>query len=162
MDVLVLNPPFLDNYSRSQRSPAVTKSGTVYFPLWLSFVTGMLERDGHDVRFIDAPAADLGAEAVLAEAAMLAPRLVVVDTSTPSIESDLALCVRIREALPETFILLAGTHVSALADETLKSCVAVNAVARREADHTVRDLAAVLAGSAGTPSGAALAGIEGL
>ena len=36
MNVLFLNPPFLPRFSREQRSPAVTKSGTYYYPKWLS------------------------------------------------------------------------------------------------------------------------------
>ncbi len=44
MKILMLNPPFMDKYSKSSRSPAVTKSGTIYFPLWLSYATGVLEK----------------------------------------------------------------------------------------------------------------------
>jgi len=40
MKIWVLNPPFLAKFSRPQRSPAVTKSGTLYFPIWLAFATG--------------------------------------------------------------------------------------------------------------------------
>jgi hypothetical protein len=32
MRVLFLNPPFHPRFSREQRSPAVTKSGTLYYP----------------------------------------------------------------------------------------------------------------------------------
>ena len=54
MNVLLLNPPFLKNFSRPQRSPAVTKSGTLYFPMWLSYAAGLLESKGHPVDLIDA------------------------------------------------------------------------------------------------------------
>jgi len=33
MKILTLNPPFKPKFSRSQRSPAVIKSGTMYYPL---------------------------------------------------------------------------------------------------------------------------------
>ena len=59
MKIWVLNPPFLKNFSRPQRSPAVTKSGTIYFPIWLAFCAATLEKAGHDIILTDAPAAGL-------------------------------------------------------------------------------------------------------
>ncbi len=44
MKILLLNPPFLNKYSKSSRSPAVTKSATIYFPLWLSYAAGVLDK----------------------------------------------------------------------------------------------------------------------
>ncbi|MBI5442457.1 MAG: radical SAM protein [Deltaproteobacteria bacterium] len=142
LNVLVLNPPFLAKFSRSQRSPAVTKSGTLYFPMWLSFCVGALEREGHDVLFIDAPAQGHELGSVLTKATSLDPRLVVMDTSTPSIANDLEVAAALKEALPGVFIVLVGTHVSALPEETLLAAGgAVDAVARREYELTVTELA---------------------
>ena len=56
MRILVLNPPFYPRYSRSQRSPAVIKSGVLYYPIWLAYATGVLEQDGFAVKLLDAPA----------------------------------------------------------------------------------------------------------
>ena len=47
--VVMLNPPFLAKYSKSSRSPAVTKSGTIYFPLWLAYAAGVLDKKGYIV-----------------------------------------------------------------------------------------------------------------
>ena len=66
VDILVLNPPFHPRYSRSQRSPAVIKSGVVYYPIWLAYTTGVLEQDGFAVSLVDAPAAGLTLPDVLA------------------------------------------------------------------------------------------------
>ena len=42
MRVLFLNPPFMGGrYSRTSRSPAITKSGTVYYPFWLAYSAGL-------------------------------------------------------------------------------------------------------------------------
>src|SRR3989304_2567951 len=49
MKILMLNPPFLPKYSRFSRSPAVTKSGTIYYPIWHAYATGVLEKEGHHV-----------------------------------------------------------------------------------------------------------------
>lgn len=162
--VLVLNPPFLDKFSRAQRSPAVTKSGTLYFPIWLSFCVGVLEEAGHEVMFIDAPASGTSQEAVLKKAEAFGPNLIVVDTSTPSIENDIRVADELKKVVPSSFIVLVGTHVSALPEEVLNLSTSVDAVARREYEYTVKELADLIAtsGSSDKPSGADLKGIAGL
>lgn len=146
MNVLMLNPPFHPRYSRSQRSPAVIKSGVIYYPIWLAYATGVLEQDGFNVRLIDAPAAGYDVSWVLSFAEEFRPRLVVVETSTPSIHNDIAVAEAIKSRVPEAFILLVGPHVSALPEESLRLSPAVDAVARREYDYTVRDVARLLDG----------------
>jgi len=163
MNTWVLNPPFLAKFSRSQRSPAVTKSGTIYFPTWLASIVGVLENAGHNVRFTDAPARGLTLQDCLAMMHEFSPRLVVVDMSTPSVDNDLDVCRAIKEKFPEAFIVAVGTHVSALAGETLCNGPALDAVARREADYTVLELAALLEKLGDTrPGDQELAKIEGL
>ena len=146
MKVLFLNPPFMGEYgkfSREQRSPAVTKSGTFYYPMWLCYAAGLVEKNGFDVKVIDAPAKRMGIEDVIKDAKEFAPALTVVDTSTPSIFNDVNVAVRIKE-LTGSFIVLVGTHPSALPDETLKINDLIDAVARREYEHTILELALLI------------------
>ena len=100
MNVLLLNPPFLKNFSRSQRSPAVTKSGTLYFPLWLASAAGLLESRGIGVDLIDAPADCHDMDYVLQRARGFQPDLIVVDTSTPSIANDVGIAAQLKDAFP--------------------------------------------------------------
>jgi len=139
--VTFLNPPFLKMFSRSQRSPAVTKSGTLYFPMWLAYAAGYAEQEGHNIDLIDAPADGMEPAEVLNRLRDFGADLVVVDTSTPSIYNDADFCQSIKEVLPEAFVLLVGTHVSALPEESLALNDAVDAVAIGEFDLTVRELA---------------------
>lgn len=162
MKILTLNPPFKPRFSRSQRSPAVIKSGTMYYPLWLAYATGVLEQAGHEVRLVDAPASGLEMPAVEQLAAELGPGLIAIDTSTPSIHSDLRVAERLKDLLPGAFICLVGTHVSATARETLALSSAVDAIARHEYDHTLRELAALLEDSPKKPGPEALAKVAGL
>lgn len=151
MNVLTLNPPFHPQYSRGQRSPAVIKSGTVYYPIWLSYATGVLEQNGFNVKLVDAPAAGLDLAYVLGLVDRFQPRLVVLDTSTPSIYNDVEVAQAIKARAPAVFVVLVGPHVTALPRETLEIGPAVDAVARGEYDHTVRDLALALqSGADGT------------
>lgn len=144
MKILILNPPFLPRFSRAQRSPAVTKSGTLYFPIWLAYCVGVLEAEGHVVSFVDAPARGVLLSETVQHAKAFQPRLIVMDTSTPSIQNDLQVAEAIRRILPDGFITLVGPHVSALPEKTLCATTAVNAIARREYEYTIRDLARLL------------------
>lgn len=148
MKILLLNAPFLDKYSKSSRSPAVTKSGTIYFPLWLSYAAGVLDKAGHELKIIDAPAKCLTREETLQQIRDFNPVLVVIDTSTPSINSDLAFTKSIREELPQTKTCLVGTHVSACVSEILpEKADYVDFIARHEYDYTLPEIAKALEGT---------------
>lgn len=157
MRVFVLNPPFLNKrFSRSSRSPAVTKSGTLYYPLWLAAVTGLLEDCGFDVRFVDAPASGATLSDVVAAAEEHKPDLVVVETTTPSIYSDLEAAAAVKQAVGTPYTVLCGTHASALPEETMAMAPHVDAIAHGECDDTIADLAEAL------KAGASPASVPGL
>ena len=139
--ILFLNPPFLPKFSRSQRSPAVIKSGTIYYPLWLAYAAGFLLKQGFDVNLIDAPAEGYDLSQTLDLVKSFNPRMVVIDTSTPSIDSDATVAEEIKKSLPDVFLVMVGTHVSATTDETLKNYPWVDSIARKEYDETLLDVA---------------------
>jgi radical SAM superfamily enzyme YgiQ (UPF0313 family) len=142
--IAFLNPPYLKMFSRPQRSPAVTKSGTLYYPMWLSYAAGLAAQQGHVVDLVDAPADGLSLETVLERVRAFSPGMIVVETSTPSIYNDADVCGRLKQALPGAFVVLVGTHVSALPEESLGLSPAIDAVAVGEYDATITELAAAL------------------
>ncbi len=146
MKVLLLNPPFLKNFSRPQRSPAVTKSGTLYYPMWLAYAAALADKEKHDIDFIDAPADGFDLNYVINRIRDFSPVLIVIDTSTPSIYNDIKVCEGLKKVLPGVFILLVGTHVSALPGDSLRLSNSVDAVAVGEYDYTVKEIAEVLSG----------------
>jgi len=154
MNVLLLNPPFIGRFSREQRSPAVTKSGTLYYPMWLCYAAAVLEDAGFNVKLIDAPASGTCMEEILKIAEDFRPGLSVVDTSTPSIRSDFTAAQRIKDLLPGSTTVLVGPHVSACPGETLSMDNGVDMVARREYEYTVLEVAQALREDR-TPYGAA-------
>jgi anaerobic magnesium-protoporphyrin IX monomethyl ester cyclase len=163
MNILVLNPPFLQKFSRPQRSPAVTKSGTLYFPIWLAYCVGVLENEGHEVTFTDAPARGIVLKEVINQAVKLQPHLIVMDTSTPSIENDISVGEALKRALPYSYLVMVGTHVSALPEEALTKTHSIDAVARREYEYTIRELASMIANNSITkPQEVRLGKIAGL
>jgi len=144
MKVLLLNPPFKNQYgrfSRTSRSPAITKSGTLYYPFWLAYAAGVLEDNGFEVRLVDAAAAQLPAKEVLSQIEGFAPKMVVIDTSTPSIHNDLSIGCVIKRHVEDVWVVVVGTHPSALPVETLEMAHEIDCVCLGEYDYTVRDLA---------------------
>jgi radical SAM superfamily enzyme YgiQ (UPF0313 family) len=141
MKILLLNPPFFPRFSRSQRSPAVTKSGTLYYPFWLAYAAGVLEENGFEISLLDAPAKNISLNDTLKIAKDISPELIIIDTSTPSIHNDIDAAEKLKSLLPNCFILLVGTHVSALPGETLGLSGKIDAVARGEYEMTALELA---------------------
>lgn len=142
MKILMLNPPFLPKYSRSSRSPAVTKSGTIYYSLWLSYATGVLEKAGHEVLFIDAPAEGIELAQIKTKIIDFKPKLAVFDTSTPSINSDIKVLEEVKSWFDDNLLtVLVGTHPSALSEETIGLSESIDVIARREYDYTLCDIA---------------------
>lgn len=142
--IAVINPPFLGRYSRSQRSPGVIRSGTLYYPYWLAHATAVLQQDGFDCLLLDCPAAQMTLPLLLERLSAYRPDLVVLDTSTASSESDAGVAEAIHRQLPGARTCLVGTHVTALWEETLQQYPGVDFVAVGEYDYTIRDLARAL------------------
>lgn len=149
MKVFFINPPFKAEYgkfARENRSAAITRSGTLYYPLWLIYAAAVCEQDNFEVEFLDAPATPLNFETSMAiiEERGNDTRLFVVDTSTPSIYNDIAFGDTLKELYPDAFVMLVGTHPSALPEETLQGAERIDAVAMHEFDYIVRDVARAL------------------
>ena len=149
MKVFFINPPFKAEYgkfSRESRSPSIGHSGVLYYPLWLIYAAALIEKEGYDIEFLDAPAKLMNSEKSLEyiEPKIEGTKLVVLDTSTPSIYHDVEFASKIKKKHPEIFILLVGTHPSATPEETLKINQNIDAVARKEYDNIVRNLAKAL------------------
>ncbi|MCK4352413.1 radical SAM protein [candidate division WOR-3 bacterium] len=149
MNILMLNPPFSGmkgRFSREQRSPAITKSGTLYYPMWLAYATGVLEKEGFSVKLVDAPANGLEINDVIEIVKDFKPSLIVIDTSTPSIYNDIKIAEKLKDIQLTTHnsqltTVLVGPHVSATADETLKLSSQIDIVCKGEYDYTIREIA---------------------
>lgn len=165
MRVSVVNPPFKNGrFSRTSRSPAIVKSGTMYWPFWLSYLVGGLERAGHTVQFLDCPARGIRREDLSSLLCEFGPEMVVMDTSTPSIQSDLAVAEELKDGLPGSRFIMVGTHVSALPLQVLAGAPFLDAVAVGEYDISLvraasgEDLAGIPGLGVNTPDGGFLTG----
>ena len=139
MRILTLNPPFLPRYSRQSRSPCVTKGGTFYYPYYLAYATGNLEKHGFRTKLVDAVANEWSQEETLKFVKHFKPDLVVVDTSTPSIYNDVDIASKIKDFV--SHVSLVGTHPTHLPEDTLNLSEKIDSVCRGEYDETVVELA---------------------
>lgn len=149
MKLYFINPPFKGEYgkfSRESRSPSIGHSGVLYYPLWLIYAAAYLKKEGYDVEFLDAPAKKMNFEEsfkIIKETGENT-KIFVVDTSTPSIYSDIKFVAELKKIYPNSFIVLVGTHPSALDIETLELNNNIDAIARKEYDLIIKNLAKAL------------------
>lgn len=145
MKVTFLNPPFHPMFSRESRSPSVTKSSTLYWPMFLAYAAGCTEADGNVIQLVDSSAMDLDLEGTIARIREFSPEFIVCSTSTPSILNDLQV-VKALKTLFGVPVAIMGTHASAEPVESLKMESALDYCIIGEADHTVRALVRHLRG----------------
>jgi len=147
MKITYLNGPYRRlAYSRSSRSPAVTKSGTIYYPIWLAYAAGLAQQEtDFEISLLDAVARRWGREELIEYFQAAPPDLVFCDTSTPSIYEDVATVGAIKAAFPQTHVVMVGAHATAEPEEVLNLNPQIDAVARGEFDVTAIELAQAIA-----------------
>ncbi|MEJ2431390.1 MAG: cobalamin B12-binding domain-containing protein, partial [Deltaproteobacteria bacterium] len=146
-DVFVLNPPVVQDFCRSARWAARSRGRVQRHPDWLLTAVAVLDEAGFRVDFLDGPAMNLERQEVVSALQKSRPGLVVLHTTTPSIDSDLGYGSLAKEILPDCRTAAVGPHVTAEPEDTLKRADGtLDAVVRGEYDYTLRELAQ-LAGS---------------
>ena len=117
-------------FSRPSRSPSsrVAERSTIrfLFSLMASYAIGK----GFDARVIDA-VVDRRPD-WKDEVERLDPRVIVVDTSTPSIMNDVRIADELQKIFPKSKVILVGRHVTHAPKESLSFCKQVRIVARGE------------------------------
>ena len=136
----MLNPPFVPRFSRSMRWQEKARGGTIYYPIWLAYATGLLEKEGHEVRLVDAPADGLGLKQIVDDIVRFKPELIVIETSFTSLHNDLFVAREIKNAYDDAKIVIVGPPTSVFTKEILRHNT-VDYVAYYEYDWTLKELA---------------------
>ena len=139
MRVLLLNPPHKFKISRDSRWPEATKSDTFYYPFWLSYSAGILLENNHEALLIDAIAKELSFDEAIREIKEFKTELLVMETVTPTVLSDIRFLEKLKGEFPKIKTALVGTHVSALPEETLKLSNSIDFIARHEYENLWRE-----------------------
>lgn len=134
----------MPDFCRTQRWAARTRGRVLRAPDWLAYAAAVVERDipGVEVKLYDFPALNWDKTKLKEIVSAEKPDFVVLDSTTPSIFSDIE-CARIVKDNCGAAVIMVGPHCSSLPEETLnKAAGAVDAVCIGEYDYTVRDVIA--------------------
>ena len=142
MRIFIVNPAFGQGFVKSARWFAKSRGRVQRHPDYLARATAVLEQAGHECVMLDAAAKDLPLNEVEERVRAFGPDLVVIYATTPSIQSDLEHARMAKQATGGAMTIVIGSHVSAEPDDTLERGRGfVDAVARREFDFTLREVA---------------------
>jgi len=144
MKIYMLHPPFVLNgqeipkFFRCTRwQGGTTRGGTYWYPIWLSYATGVVESNGHKVRLVDAPAWNWKLNDVINDAKKISPDLVVVDSNFSSLKNDCNVAKLLKDETGAVSVLV-GPPASQFPEKILNS--GVDIVARFEYDFTIGDI----------------------
>ena len=145
--VFFLNPSFygVKNFVRTARWFARSRGRVGRPPDYYLVAVAVLEKAGHVCKFIDSACKEVPFEKIEQEAKEFKPNMIVVTTTTPSIYNDIEQAAKLKEATGAMAVLI-GSHVSVLPEESLKIDKRIDAIAKREYDYTLKDLADVADG----------------
>lgn len=140
MKVLLLNPPFKLNYIRSARSTWPTISGSNWYPIFLAYAAGWLEKHGHVIKLSDALVEGLTIDETCRMARSFKPDLLVLYVSDQSLKNDIAIGAKIKKQT-SCQVVLVGPWCSVNPEQILKLNKSMDGIVRREFDGVVLDLA---------------------
>lgn len=140
MKTLLLNPPFVRNFMRNARWAVVGISGSEWPPIFLAYATGLLEREGHRVKLLDAQNHNLTHGETYKIAQKYKPELLVLYYSTASLNNDVMVGQKIK-ALTGCKVVLVGPYASIQPEKTLKEAKDIDMLAKGEFDFTILEIA---------------------
>ena len=149
MRIVLLNPPYAVPIIREGRCQSPQSMRKTSIPqMTLAYLAGVLKQAGHEILVIDCIADDVDAESLFARADAFSPQLLLTNTTTPSIRSDLAFLESFKQRFPHCFVAAFGTHVTALHLEIMRSAPTLDGILCGEPEWSAMDLADALASGA--------------
>lgn len=141
MKIVYINPPYGNDFVRSARWAAKSRGRVQRHPEQALIQIAVLEKSGHECKFVEGAARNLEKEEVIKEALSFKPDMAIVHSTTPSIYSDLSYVKILKEKLGCKTVMV-GAHASAESEDTIKKADgALDVVVRREPDYALRDVA---------------------
>lgn len=138
MKIYMLNPPFVPRFSRNSRWAARCRGGALYYPIWLASATGLLEKEGHKVKLVDAPAWGWNFEDVKADIKEFNPDILVAECNFQSLSNDIRVAADLKKEVGATSILV-GPPASQYSERILDNDIDI--VARFEYDYILKEVA---------------------
>lgn len=139
MKIFLLNPPYKKGFIRSARWADFSISGSNWYPIWLSYAAGLLMKNKHKVLLLDALADSLPINETIDRAKKFNPKIVVIYTSTKSLEDDLEIAKYIKNKT-NAKIIFVGPWCFVAGKRILSSPI-VDIITIGEFDYQLLDLA---------------------
>lgn len=119
MKVLLVNPQFVKGYIHAARWDSLTISGSHWYPIFLAYCTGLLEKYGHECKLIDAEAENLSDEEVIKIAEQFKPDFSVIYVSERGLKQNSELAKKIKK-ITDSKIIFVGPWCSIAKKEMMK------------------------------------------
>jgi len=147
MRVYFLHPPFVSNgktlskFHRCTRwQGVVSLGGTYWYPIWLSYATGVIEDAGYQAKLVDASAKEWGVPEVKNDLDAFNPDILVIESNFASVKNDIDIIAQLKQG-GDFLSVLVGPPASQFHEAMLQNDH-VDVVGKYEYDLTIRDIAA--------------------
>ncbi|MBW1777152.1 MAG: radical SAM protein [Deltaproteobacteria bacterium] len=143
MKVFLLSPPSNDGSKRVREGRCQAQEGiwtTLWPPVSMAQVASVLEEKGIAVKVTDAGAEDIDEKGLEALLVRFSPDVLMINTSTPSIDHDLTMAALAKRLLPDVATVAFGIHVSELPRACMEAEKALDFIIHNEPEHTTVDL----------------------
>lgn len=147
MKVFLINPPASGGVKIVREGRCMQRQGawtSTWPPITLALCGSILEKEDIQVKLTDCIIKNIDFNTLKEQIAQFSPDLIVLNTSTPSIESDLAIAELAKETLPEVKVAALGIHVSVLPEDCLNLSSYLDYCIRGEPEFIVKDLSLTL------------------
>ena len=142
--MFLINPPASDGVEMVREGRCMQRRsawGAVWPPISLATIASVLESNGYECRIRDCIVEKVSLQGLLKEAQEFHPEMMIVNTATGSIKSDLDTVNQLKKVARGSKIFVIGIHPTALPEETLDSCRGLDAVIRGEPEAVALSLA---------------------
>ena len=142
--VLIANPPWykgdMFGVRAGSRWPHFQEGPYLPFPFFMAYSASLLETNDKEVLAIDCIAEKLKEEGFIKKLKDFSPDLLLMEVSTPSIYSDLALAEEIKSSFPSIKIAFSGPHVLMHDEKFLDEYIFIDYILFGEYEYTLLEL----------------------
>ncbi len=110
------------------------------FPFFLAYATALLKKEAKEARLIDAIAESIDEQEFIEKIISYNPELIIIETSTPSFKNDIRIIQDIHQELPDSQIVLCGSHASVFAEQILINYNFIDYILIGEYEYILLDL----------------------
>jgi len=136
--VVLINPPYLSDYTRNSRCDLVSPVSSSWYPIWLGQAGCWLEGKGHKTLLLDAQTSGLSRRQALDAIAEFDADVIAVYTGRLSENSDIAFGDEL--AAGGRTVVFVGPYVSADCGEVLRKAKKVSLAIQKEFDLPLEEL----------------------